>query len=186
MSYCTLANALPPDTADPNKHYHDHVYGFPVNGDNELFERLVLEINQAGLNWTLILKRQAAFRKAYCGFDIAAVAALDENGRLRLLNDKGIIRNRLKIDAAVFNARQIMLLQREYGSFQAWLDGHSHLALEGWLKLFKRHFKFVGREIVGEFLMSTGYLDGAHDPGCPVAAELRGLALPHRKNHDGR
>ena len=174
MSYCTFANSLPDDTADPNKHYHDFVYGFSVDDDNVLFERLVLEINQAGLSWTLILKRREAFRRAFCGFDIAAVAAFDDGDRQRLLDDAGIIRNRLKIDAAIFNARQILLLQDGYGSFKNWLDGCGVPDLDGWVRLFKRHFKFVGREIVGEFLMSTGYLAGAHDKDCPVLAKLNG------------
>ncbi|SUA36474.1 DNA-3-methyladenineglycosylase I [Neisseria zoodegmatis] len=168
MSYCDFANALPLDTDNPNKHYHDHAYGFPIAGDNELFERLLLEINQAGLSWTLILKKQKAFQTAYSGFDIATVAAYTEADVERLLNDAGIIRNRLKIRAAVYNAGQIMLLQNEYGSFKNWLDVHHPLCLPEWVKLFKKHFKFVGGEIVNEFLMSTGYLKGAHAEHCPI------------------
>lgn len=168
MSYCDFANALPYDTDNPNKRYHDHVYGFPVDSDNELFERLVLEINQAGLSWALILKKQKAFQTAYSGFDIATVAAYSEADRARLLNDAGIIRNRLKINAAIYNARQITVLQREYGTFKNWLDAHHPQSLPEWVKLFKKHFKFVGRDIVNEFLMSTGYLKGAHSEGCPI------------------
>lgn len=172
MNYCTFCNALPNGTDNPNKHYHDHAYGFPISGDNELFGRLVLEINQAGLSWTTILKKQAAFQTAYSGFDIAAVAAYGEADRVRLLADAGIIRNRLKIDAAVYNARQILALQREYGSFKNWLDAYHPLELAQWVKLFKQHFKFVGGEIVGEFLMSTGYLKGAHAESCPVYSRV--------------
>ncbi|MCF7529765.1 DNA-3-methyladenine glycosylase I [Neisseria lisongii] len=172
MTYCRFVAALPENTADPNKHYHDCEYGFPVTDDNELFKRLVLEINQAGLSWTLILNKQAAFQTAYCGFDIAAVAAFGEAERTRLLNDAGIVRNRLKIEAAIYNARQILLLQQTHGSFYNWLAAHHPRSKNEWVKLFKQHFKFVGGEIVGEFLMSIGYLPGAHETGCPVFAEV--------------
>ncbi len=172
MTYCEFCNALPQDSDNPNKHYHDHAYGFPIADDNELFGRLLLEINQAGLSWTTILKKQAAFQTTYSGFDIAAVAAYTETDRERLLADAGIIRNRLKINAAIHNAQQILLLQQEFGSFKNWLDAHHPLALPQWVKLFKRQFKFVGGEIVNEFLMSTGYLPGAHVEGCPVYARV--------------
>ena len=168
MTYCDFANSLPPDTDDPNKHYHDHQYGFPVGDDNALFGRLILEINQAGLNWTLMLKKQQAFHTAYAGFDIVKVAAFDEHDVERLLNDAGIVRNRLKINAAIHNARAILHLQAEYGSFKNWLDAYHPRDKAAWVKLFKQHFKFVGGEIVGEFLMSTGYLKGAHDERCPI------------------
>lgn len=168
MNYCEWVNAMPPETDDPNKHYHDYCYGFNIDRDNELFERLVLEINQAGLSWSLILKKQTAFQTAYRGFDVATVAAFDDDDRQRLLNDAGIVRNRLKINAAIENARQILLLQQQYGSFKNWLDSHHPLEKAEWVKLFKQHFKFVGGEIVGEFLMSTGYLKGTHDEHCPI------------------
>ena len=172
MNYCEFANGLPEDTDNPNRHYHAHEYGFPIEGDNELFGRLLLEINQAGLSWTTILRKQAAFRAAYSGFDIAAVAAYGEADRERLLADAGIIRNRLKVNAAIYNAQQILLLQQEYGSFKNWLDAQHPLELAQWVELFKRHFKFVGGEIVNEFLMSTGYLPGAHVESCPVYAKV--------------
>lgn len=168
MSYCEFVAALPPDTDNPNKPYHDREYGFPIENDNELFGRLLLEINQAGLSWTIILNKQAAFRAAYAGFNIAAVAAFDERDVERLMNDAGIVRNRLKINAAIYNAREIMRLQAEHGSFQNWLNAHHPRDKAAWVKLFKRHFKFVGGEIVGEFLMSCGYLKGAHDEHCPI------------------
>ena len=139
MSYCRFANSLPAGSSDPNKHYHDHVYGFAVTDDKELFERLVLEINQAGLSWTLILRKQRAFQAAYRGFDIAAVAAFGDQDRERLLADAGIVRNRLKIDAAIHNARQILAIQAEHGSFKNWLDAHAAAApgLDGWLKILQ-------------------------------------------------
>ena len=148
--------------------YHDHLYGFPIHTDDELFGRLLLEINQAGLSWETILKKEKNFRRAYDNFSVRKVAAYTEADRARLLADAGIIRNKLKVNAAIHNARAIEDLQREYGSFEAWLDHHHPKRREGWTKLFKRTFKFTGGEIVNEFLMSTGYLPGAHVEDCPV------------------
>ena len=177
-SYCALANGLPADSPDPNKHYHDHLYGFPIEDDNELFGRLLLEINQAGLSWTLILQRAAGLRAAYAGFDIAAVAAFGEADRQRLLADAKVIRNRLKINAAIHNAQQILQLQQAFGSFKNWLDGHHPQPLADWVKLFRRTFKFTGPEIVREFLVSTGYLKGAHSKDCPTAARAAAANPP--------
>lgn len=168
MNYCNFVNQLAKDTDDPNKYYHDNEYGFPLEDDNALFGRLLLEINQAGLSWTLILKKRDNFYRAYAEFDIAKVASFTEKDYLRLLNNEGIIRNRLKIKAAIFNAQRILDLQQQYGSFKSWLDNHHPLTLEQWVKLFKKNFKFVGREIVNEFLMSTGYLEGAHHKSCCI------------------
>ena len=165
-TYCIMCSDLPPD--DVHKSYHDNRYGFPISDDNELFCRLVMEINQAGLSWDTILKKEANFRKAYDAFDIGTVAAYTEADRARLLSDAGIIRNKLKVNAAIHNAQQIQGLQREYGSFSAWLDHNHPLTKEEWVKLFKKTFKFTGGEITGEFLMSSGYLPGAHDQKCPI------------------
>jgi DNA-3-methyladenine glycosylase I len=148
--------------------YHDHEYGFPLTGDDELLERLALEINQAGLSWLTILKKRDAFRRAFDGFNVDTVAAYGDADRERLLADAGIIRNRLKVDAVIDNARRIQQLRREHGSFAGWLDAHHPLSKEEWVKLFKRTFRFTGGEIVGEFLMSIGVLPGAHLPRCPV------------------
>ena len=148
--------------------YHDDAYGYPVLKDDELFERLVLEINQAGLSWATILKKQDNFRKAFNNFTIKKVAAYKEEERERLLNDPGIIRNRLKIDAAIHNANVILQLQKEHGSFKNWLDAHHPKTKQEWMALFKKTFRFTGGEIVNEFLLSTGYLKGAHDETCPV------------------
>ncbi|ULJ64150.1 DNA-3-methyladenine glycosylase I [Wielerella bovis] len=174
MTYCDFCNALPHDTSNPNKAYHDTEYGFAQHDDNALFERLILEINQAGLSWTIILNKRAAFQAAYAQFNIAQVAAFDENDVARLLADTGIVRNRLKINAAIYNAQQILLLQQQYGSLKNWLDTHHPREKTAWVKLFKQHFKFVGGEIVGEFLMSLGYLDGAHDENCPIYSAAKG------------
>ena len=148
--------------------YRDREYGFPLRDDGALFERLVLEINQAGLSWLTILKKRDAFRRAYGGFDPAVVARYGARDRRRLMNDAGIIRNRLKIDAAIANAATILELRASHGSFAAWLDAHHPRSKEEWVRLFKRTFRFTGGEIVGEFLMSLGYLPGAHAESCPV------------------
>ena len=172
MSYCQFIRTLGPGEQDLHRRYHNEAYGFPINNDDELFGRLILEINQAGLSWTTILKKEAHFRKAYHGFQVARVAAYGEEDKARLLQDAGIIRNRLKIEAAVHNARVVMQLQQEYGSFRQWLDAHHPLPKEAWVKLFRKHFRFTGGEIVNEFLLSTGYLPGAHQPDCPVYAHV--------------
>ncbi|MCD9028226.1 DNA-3-methyladenine glycosylase I [Luteimonas sp. BDR2-5] len=157
--------------------YHDTEYGFPQRDESVLFERLLLEINQAGLSWETVLKKRAGFRAAYAGFDVDTVAAFDETDRARLLGDPGIIRNRMKVDAAIHNAQVIQEMRTSHGGFARWLDAHA--SEEGkprdkasWVKLFKRTFRFTGGEITGEFLMSLGYLPGAHRPDCPVARKL--------------
>ncbi len=163
------------DVAPGHEHhgpYHDREYGFPLRGDDELFERLILEINQAGLSWLTILKKREGFRAAYSGFRVERVAAYSERDKARLLNDPNIIRNRLKVEAAVANARIILELRQRHGSFAAWLDAHHPLAKEEWITLFKKTFRFTGGEITGEFLMSLGYLPGAHKPECPVFARI--------------
>jgi DNA-3-methyladenine glycosylase I len=171
--YCDYCISHPEDTY--NRVYHDTQYGFPIHDDNLLFERLILEINQAGLSWITILKKAENFRKAYHGFDIARVAKYGEDDRARLLADPGIIRNRLKINAAIVNAQKIQELQTECGSFEKWLDMHHPLSKEEWTKLFKKTFVFTGGEIVYEFLMSTGYLAGAHDESCPMFKRVASL-----------
>jgi DNA-3-methyladenine glycosylase I len=147
--------------------YHDTTYGFPIDDNNVLFERLVLEINQAGLSWNTILYKMKNLKQAYHNFDIATVAAYTDDDRARLLNDAGIIRNRLKINAAIENAKTIIKLQAEAGSFKNWLDGHHFKSREEWTKLFKKTFKFTGGEIVNEFFVSTGYLHGSQIESCP-------------------
>jgi DNA-3-methyladenine glycosylase I len=172
-TYCDYCNTHPEDIY--NRAYHDNEYGFPLNDDNLLFERLILEINQAGLSWITILKKAENFRKAYHGFDIAKVAKYGEKDIDRLLNDPGIIRNRLKINAAIVNAQRIVELQKEFGSFRNWLDQHYPLAKDEWTKLFKKTFVFTGGEIVNEFLLSTGYLPGAHEESCSVYKKVASL-----------
>ncbi|WP_243732515.1 DNA-3-methyladenine glycosylase I [Pedobacter metabolipauper] len=163
---------MPQERKALHKSYHDNYYGFPIHNDNELFCRLVLEINQAGLSWETILKKEATFRKAYDNFDIQTVAVYTEADRERLLADPGIIRNRLKVNAAIENAKTIIQLQKEYGSFEKWLELNHPKTIAEWVKLFKKTFKFTGGEIVNEFLMSIGYLNGAHDASCAVYKKI--------------
>jgi len=170
-NYCEYVKNLSVDNL--HKIYHDKYYGFEIFTDDELFERLILEINQAGLSWDTILKKQNNFRKAYKNFEIKKVAAFSEKDFERLMNDSGIIRNRLKINAAIANAKAILELQKEFGSFKNWLDDQRAKSLPEWVKIFKKQFKFVGGEIVNEFLMSTAYLPGAHHPSCPVYKKVK-------------
>jgi len=168
MSYCNYIPTMAGPGKSFHENYHDNHYGFPIDDDNELFARLVLEINQAGLSWETILKKESSFRRAFDEFNIKKVAAYDEQDRVRLMNDSGIIRNRLKINAAIENANTIIGLQQEFGSFKKWLEHNHPKTKQEWVKLFKKTFKFTGGEIVGEFLMSIGYLKGAHSEFCPV------------------
>jgi len=168
--YCLIAPGPP-----VHGHYHDHEYGFPQRDERELFERLLLEINQAGLSWETILKKREGFRAAYSQFDVDTVAGYGERDVERLLNDAGIIRNRLKVHAAIHNAQVIQQLRASHGSFAAWLDAHHPRDKAEWVKLFKKTFRFTGGEITGEFLMSLGYLPGAHSPDCPVYKRLQKL-----------
>jgi len=175
-SYCDFAPGHP-----LHGPYHDTEYGFPQRDEAVLFERLVLEINQAGLSWETILRKREGFRRAYSGFDVDAVAAYTDQDRARLLADPGIVRNRLKVEAAIHNARVVQGLRRSHGGFAQWLDANVRDAdgrtrdKASWVKLFRRTFRFTGGEITGEFLMSLGYLPGAHRPDCPVARKLAKL-----------
>jgi DNA-3-methyladenine glycosylase I len=173
VTYCAAAPGHP-----LHGPYHDREYGFPSRDDAVLFERLVLEINQAGLSWLTVLKKRPAFFAAYDGFDIDRVAGYQGKDVERLLGDAGIIRNRLKVEAAIENARRLQNIRAEHGGFAAWLDGHHPLDKEGWVKLFKQTFRFTGGEIVNEFLMSLGYLPGAHESDCPVYGEIERLRPP--------
>lgn len=179
LSYCEAVLNL--DKSNVHRVYHDTSYGFPIEDDNQLFERLILEINQAGLSWTIILKKQENFKKAFNDFDINRVASYDKIDRLRLLNDPGIIRNRLKIDATIHNAGIIMQLRKKHGSFKVWLDKHQSLTLQEWTKLFKQTFRFTGGEIVNEFLLSTGYLPGAHTESCGIYKDVLKSGPPWSK-----
>ena len=169
MSYCSAIDQMQPgDRRLLHKNYHDHYYGFPIHDDNELFGRLIMEINQAGLSWETILKKEETFRKAYHNFNIKKVAAYTEADRKRLLADPGIIRNQLKVNAAIENAKTILTLQQQFGSFEKWLESNHPKTKEEWIKFFKKTFRFTGGEIVNEFLMSIGFLPGAHSSNCVI------------------
>ncbi|HKO08962.1 MAG TPA: DNA-3-methyladenine glycosylase I [Alphaproteobacteria bacterium] len=158
--------------------YHDEEYGFPLAGERELFERLALEINQAGLNWLTMLKKREGFRRAFHGFEVDRVARFGKRQKARLLGDPGIIRNRLKVAAVIENAKRIRGLRESHGSFAAWLAAHHPREKDEWVKLFKETFVFTGGEITGEFLMSIGYLAGAHRQSCPVFKRIARLSPP--------
>ena len=158
--------------------YHDTEYGFPETDESKLFERLVLEINQAGLNWGLMLQKREGFQRAYHGFDVEKIAAYGEPDRDRLLADAGIIRNKLKVNAAIHNARVVLNFRESHGGFANWLAAHHPMTKPDWVKLFKKTFKFTGGEITGEFLMSIGYLPGTHREDCPVYATIAKINPP--------
>src|SRR4030095_5540040 len=140
-SYCEIVEKMEPSNV--HKKYHDAEYGFPINDDNGLFERLMLEVNQAGLSWTTILNKKENFHKAFDGFDIEKVASYKARDINRLLGDAGIIRNRLKINAAIENAKRLKEIRKEFGSFRNWLDHHHPKSKEEWVKIFRNTFKFT-------------------------------------------
>ncbi len=164
--------------------YHDQEWGRPVREDRQLFEMLTLEGAQAGLSWSTILRKRAAYRKAFARFDPAKVARFDARRRAALLEDPGIVRNRLKVDSAVTNATAFLAVQREFGSFSRylwdWVGGHP--VLSGWRArspvpartdlsdrisrdLKKRGFRFVGSTIVYAYLQAVGVVND-HTAGC--------------------
>jgi len=148
--------------------YHDTEYGFHSTDERVLFERLALEIMQAGLSWLIVLKKRRGMNAAFDDFHVDKVARYGERQIGRLLKDENIIRNRLKIESIIDNARRVQALRDSHGGFSGWLDAHHPLPKEQWVKLFKKTFRFTGGEVTGEFLMSLGYLPGAHHEGCPV------------------
>ena len=158
--------------------YHEMEYGFPSSDESVLFERLTLEINQAGLSWLTVLQKRPAFHAAFADFEVDRVAAFGETEIQRLMRDAAIVRNRLKIEAVIDNARHIQDLRQSHGSFHGWLQAHHPLPIAEWTRLFRQNFRFTGGLIVGEFLMSLGYLPGAHEPDCPVYSRVLALAPP--------
>jgi DNA-3-methyladenine glycosylase I len=172
-NYCDYA----PD--DPvHQSYHATEYGFPTTDESVLMERLAMEIFQAGLSWGLILKKRAATFVAFDGFKIDKVAAYSDADVARLLDDAGIIRNRLKVKAIIHNANIIKSMRDSHGGFAEWIAAHHPMAKPEWVRLFKKTFKFTGGEITSEFLMSIGYLPGTHRPDCPIYDKLSKLSPP--------
>jgi len=164
--------------------YHDEEWGRPVQDDDRhLFEMLTLEGAQAGLSWSTILRKRAAYRKAFADFDPAKVARFDARRRAALLQDPGIVRNRLKIESTVSNAQAVLALQKEFGSFSRylwdWVGGQP--VLNGWKRgqvpastdlsdrisrdLKKRGFRFVGSTIIYAYLQAVGVVND-HTAGC--------------------
>ena len=179
------------DGDDLMRRYHDDEWGVPVHDDRVLFEFLLLEGAQAGLSWQTILRRRDGYRQAFCDFDAARVAEFDEDDVERLLADPGIIRNRLKVRAAIGNARAFLAIQEETGSFADYLwgnvrgepiqnswSGMSELPAETALSketskdLKRRGFKFVGPTIVYAYLQSVGLVND-HTTDCFRYPELR-------------
>ena len=171
--------------------YHDEEWGVPVHDDVRLFELLILEGAQAGLSWRTILNKRDAYRKAYTGFDPRRVARFDAKDRARLLRDPGIVRNRLKVAASVGNAKAFLEVQRQYGSFDAYLWGFvkgrpirnqpktlrdlpakTELSDAISRDLKRRGFKFVGSTIVYAFLQAVGVVND-HLTTCFRAPKVR-------------
>jgi len=171
--YCDVAPGHP-----DHGPYHDREYGFPISDEPVLLERLALEIFQAGLSWLLVLRKRRAIHAAFDGFDPDRVADYGDRERARLLADAGIIRNRRKVDAIIENARRLRALRAEHGGFADWIQAHHPLRKDDWVKLFRESFVFTGGEVVGEFLMSIGYLPGAHRQDCPVYRRIAELDPP--------
>ena len=164
--------------------YHDREWGVPMRNDRKLFELLILEGAQAGLSWDTILKKRENYRKAFDGFDPEKVARFNSFKLKILMNDAGIVRNRLKIEAAVVNAKCFLALQKEYGSFSAYVwkfvggkpvnnRPRSRSAVPARTEtsdalskdLKGRGFKFVGSTIMYAFMQATGMVND-HLQGC--------------------
>lgn len=164
--------------------YHDREWGKPVHQDRRLFEMLILEGAQAGLTWDTILRKRAGYRKAFARFDPSKVARFSAERKRRLLKDPGIIRNRLKIDAAVTNARAFLEVRKEFGSFDryVWRFVDGKPKVNQWRRLSeiptttpesdalskdlkKRGFRFVGSTIVYAFMQAVGMVND-HTVGC--------------------
>lgn len=158
--------------------YHDTEYGVPERDEARLFERLTLEIMQAGLNWGLILRKRDGLNQAFDGFDVDTVAAYGDADVRRLLADERIVRNRLKVNAVIYNACVLKKMRDSHGGFAGWIETHHPLTKDRWIKLFKKTFKFTGGEITGEFLVSIGYLPGAHREDCPAYRRIAALSPP--------
>ena len=171
-------------TEEPNLSYHDKEWGVPQHDDQKLFEFLILEGAQAGLSWVTILKRREGYRKAFANFDAKKVAKFNEKKISLLLKDESIIRNRLKINSAINNAKQFLKVQKEFGTFDKYLWGFvdhkpiknkfkklsdlpsSTMASEKMSKdLKKRGFNFVGPTICYALMQAIGMVND-HTTGC--------------------
>ena len=185
---CTWASGLD----DPEYiRYHDEEWGRPSHDDRHLFEMLILEGAQAGLSWSTILHKRANYRKAFSSFDPKKVARFDAKRRAVLMNDAGIVRNRLKIDSTVTNAQAFLQVQKEFGSFDRYLWGFvdgkpvvdirprgerlpasTDLSDQISKDLKKRGFRFVGTTIIYAFLQAVGVVND-HSRDCFLAPKAR-------------
>ena len=158
--------------------YHDEEWGVPVHDDHKLFEMLILESFQAGLSWECILNKREAFRQAFDGFDLETVCAYGEEKLEKLMQEPGIVRNKLKIRATVNNARIFQAIQQEWGSFDCylwhWTEGKvvyetgkvsSELSDAVSKDLKRRGMKFVGTVIVYSYLQAVGVIN-SHEETC--------------------
>lgn len=169
-NYCEFVRL--PASHPLHREYHDTEYGFPQTDESVLFERLTLEVFQAGLSWEIILKRRAGLQRAFQGFEVNAVAEFSDSKIEELLQNPEIIRNRKKVEATIFNAQRVQKM-REEGGFSEWLLTQARTDLDGWVKRFRQEFKFTGREVVNSFMMSISLLPGAHEPECEVNERIR-------------
>ena len=151
-------------TREPLLSYHDKEWGTPLHDERKLFEFLILEGAQAGLSWETILRKRAAYRKAFDRFDPKKVARYTARDVARLMKDAGIVRNRAKITSAIGNAKAFLAIQTEHGSFDRYLSEFTDAAVLS-KDLRKREMRFVGPTIVESFMEATGRLDH-HEPGC--------------------
>ena len=174
-NYCNIATGHP-----IHRLYHDTEYGFPTTNECELFERLTLEIFQAGLSWLIVLKKREQLKRAFRGFDVNHVSRFTKSDIELLKSDPSIIRNQLKIEATVYNASVIKAFRKSHGGFSNWLMSQHPKNSKEWSVLFKQYFKFTGAVVVNEFLLSTGYLPGAHSENCPIASIISGIKPPWR------
>jgi DNA-3-methyladenine glycosylase I len=157
-------------TREPLIAYHDREWGTPEHNDRLLFEFLVLEGMQAGLSWETVLRKRAAFRRAFVRFDPVKVARFGTRDVVRLMKDESIIRNRAKIQATIGNANAFLILRKEFGSFDRYVWGFEDKdALSKDLK--KRGFRFVGPTIVESFMQAVG-IRNDHERRCYRRAEL--------------
>ena len=171
-------------TEEPNLSYHDTEWGVPQHDDQKLFEFLILEGAQAGLSWVTILKRREGYRKAFANFDAKKVAKFNEKPISLLLKDASIIRNRLKINSAINNAKQFLKIQKEFGTFDKYLWSFvDHKPIKNKFKklsdlpsstmvsekmstdLKKRGFNFVGPTICYALMQAIGMVND-HTTGC--------------------
>jgi DNA-3-methyladenine glycosylase I len=162
-------------TREPLLSYHDKEWGTPRHDERTLFEFLVLEGAQAGLSWETILRKRPAYRRAFARFNATSVARFGSRDVTRLMNDAGIVRNRLKITAAIANAKHFLAVAEEHGSFDAYV-WRFHDPTELSRDLRKRGFRFVGPTICESFMEAVGILDH-HERGC-FRRSMRGKRSP--------